>query len=115
MTRKAEVTIHREIVEDDSPDVSYLDQEDWQERRAQYARGDFYFVGVRAVALISVPYGQDWIVTQLKSPGLWCIESDSGDDYLTEVFEEEKKTLLDMLASLRDYELSGITRESCPA
>src|SRR5947207_1836146 len=101
----AKVTIMREIVEDENPDASYLEQDDWEERLAQYRAGDFHFVGVRAVAEIQVPYGPDFIVTKLESPGLWGIERDSGEDYFEEVFQEEKSTLLDMLDSLHTYEV----------
>lgn len=43
---------------------------------------------------------------QIKSPGIWGIESDAGADYIAEVFAEEKATLLEMLESLKDYEVT---------
>lgn len=102
---KAQVIITREIVPDDSPDASYLEQDGWQERLAAYQRGEFGFVGVRAVAQIKIPYGADWIISKVTSPGLWGIEDDSGDAYFSEVFQEERKTLVDMLESLKDFEI----------
>jgi len=107
---KTQVLIRMEIVpDDDCPDISYLEQEEFRDRLAAYQRGEFGFCGVRAVAEIRVPYGADWILTSIKSPGLWCIEDDSGDAYFRSVFNEEKATLLDMLASMQDFE---ITEES---
>jgi hypothetical protein len=35
---------------------------------------------------------------------LWSIESDSGQEYLNEVFEEERAVLLGMLAALNARE-----------
>src|ERR1700678_2213090 len=106
MASKAQVTIVREVLDDESPDTSYLEQDDWEDRLAEYRRGDFSFVGVRAKAKIRVPHGKDWILSEMTSPGLWGIESDSGEDYLQEVFEEEKATLLEMLESLHEYEVA---------
>ena len=102
---KARITIKCKIVPDESPDASYLEQADFEGRLTEYQRGNFDFVGVQAVAEIAVPYGKDWIMTCIKSPGLWGIESDSGQAYFDEVYAEERATLFDMLASLRDYEV----------
>lgn len=77
-----------------------------QERMNAWRNGEWEYIGVRAVADIKVPYGRDWITTRIKSPGLWGIESDAGADYLAEVFEEEKATLFEMLASLKEFELA---------
>ena len=95
MAGKARVRIYPEQVPDGNVDVAWHDT----------GAGDFGFCGIRAVAEIRIPYGNDWIVTTLKSPGLWGIADDSDPDYLAEVFEQEKAILLEMLASLRDFEL----------
>lgn len=102
---KAQVSITREIVPDDDADTSYLEQDEFKDALTAYRDGQFSFVGVRAVAEIRVPYGKDWIVTKLKSPGLWGIEDHSGESYFAEVFEEEKRTLIDMLQSLHELEI----------
>jgi Bifunctional DNA primase/polymerase, N-terminal len=39
--------------------------------------------------------------TYLKSPGLWGVQSHSGEDYFNEIFEEEAKTLKDMIEAFR--------------
>lgn len=126
---KARITITMECAQDDSSDrpderddgfwpsndpdaAGYVFPENYedqmhlaQERMAAWTRGDWEYIGVRAVAKIEVPNGRDWIVTRIKSPGLWGIESDAGEDYLAEVFEDEKATLLEMLESLKEYEV----------
>jgi hypothetical protein len=103
MTMTTAITIEREIVPDMDHDASYyLEQEGFEDRLEQYRNGDFGFVGVRAVALINTPYGNSTIRTEMRSPGLWSIEDDSGDSYFDEVFADEKAILLDMLSSLRD-------------
>lgn len=106
MTNRALVSIAMQIADDDSPEASWLEQDGFEERLAAYKAGEFGFVGVRAVATVKVPYGHDWIVTTIKSPGLWGIESDSAESYLQEVFATERAILLDMLQSLKDWQLT---------
>ena len=90
----------RQIVPDDCPDSSYLEQEGFADRLAEYRRGKFDYVGVRAAVELPIPFGKDRILTRIESPGLWGIESDSGEDYLESVFQEESAILADMLAEL---------------
>lgn len=81
----------------------YLFQDD--EYRAQdqtrldaWRAGDWSFIGIQAEATIYVPIGQGCFSTYtLTSPGLWGIESDSGEECFAEVFEEEKAQLIDAL------------------
>jgi hypothetical protein len=81
---------------DQFPDTSYLDTEDFQERRQQYETGSFEFIGIRAEAEI-VAGG---VCQTITSGGLWGIESDSAPEYLSEVEEEEIGQLKDILQSL---------------
>ena len=103
----------REVIPDPDPDPSYLDQDEWKERKREYARGWFGFVGVRAAVDVPIPVagfvgagvrapGADshTIIQRIESPGLWGIESDSGDDYFDEVFRDESAVLADMLTAL---------------
>jgi hypothetical protein len=90
----------RQLVPDDCPDTSYLEQEGFEDRLEQYRQGDFDYVGVRAVVALPIPFGTDQILTKVKSPGLWGIESDSGEDYFDSVFQEESNILADMLTEL---------------
>lgn len=90
----------REVVPDPDPDTSYLDQEEWEDRKREYQRGDFGFVGVRAAVNVPIHVGTTIIIQRMESPGLWGIEDDSGDDYFDDVFHDEAETLADMLAAL---------------
>ena len=99
----ATVTFKREECVDDSPDLSYLEQDykgcnDAEQMRAQdalrlaaYKRDDWHMIGVRAVATVTIHDARSRCTHQhmLKSCGLWGIESDSGEAYLAEVYAEE--------------------------
>jgi len=89
------------LFNDPSPEAQAADRA----RLAAYVHGQWAYIGVMAAAEIRIPYGKDFIVTEIESPGLWGIESDSDEDYLNSVFEDEKKTLLDMLESLKTFEM----------
>jgi hypothetical protein len=91
---------YRQLVPDDCPDTSYLEQEGFEDRLEQYRQGAFDYVGVRAAVELPIPYGKDRILIKVESPGLWGIESDSGKDYFNSVFQEESNILADMLAEL---------------
>lgn len=89
------------LVEDESADPSYLDQDEYAERRERYRQGDFGFVGVVAEAEILLPKeGGGGIVQTIRSPGLWGVESDSEDEYLRQVGGEELDQLEEMLSML---------------
>ena len=92
--------IEMQVVPDESPDTSYLEQEGFEERLAAYRNGDFGFIGVRASVEIRVPHGRSSIMQRIVSPGLWGIEDDSGTDYLESVFQEEVGILKSMLEEL---------------
>lgn len=87
------------VVPDESPDPSYLYQEGlgFEDRRAAYERGEFGFVGVKAVAEINI----SGIIETIESPGLWGIEDDSGDEHLKDVYRDELSTLYEMLKELK--------------
>ena len=69
---------------DDDADTSYLEQEGWEDRLAQYQRDDFYFCGIVARVLLDVD-GRDVEIGQCS---IWGIESDSGEEYLEEIARE---------------------------
>lgn len=84
------------VLPDEDPDTSYLDQDDFEDRREAYQRGDFTFVGVRAEAEVAI----GGIIQTLTSGGLWGIESDSGDDHFKEVANEEWHELRKILTDV---------------
>ena len=81
------------VIPDDSPDASYLDQEGFEGRKAQYERGEFHFIGIQAAVTLPIPCSSGLVEITLKSPGLWGIESDFDAEYLGSVFEEESDIL----------------------
>ena len=91
---------NRKLIPDECPDASYLEQEGFEDRLEQYRQGAFEFVGIRAAVELPIPYGKDRILAKIESPGLWGIESDSGEDYFDSVFQEEISILTDMLTEL---------------
>jgi len=114
MTRPAEIEIERVIEQDpESRPTDYLFQDaqyrqEDEARLAAWRNDEWHFVGIRAKATIKFPYGVNpdcWITSKLLSPGLWGIESDSGDAYFQEVYQEERAILIGMIASLKIYEL----------
>jgi hypothetical protein len=82
----------------ESPEQDY-------KRMEAYNAGEWHMCGVRASVVLSIPHGDSFITQKITSPGLWGIESDSGEDYFNEVFAEESDTLADMLRELGTIEL----------
>jgi hypothetical protein len=82
--------------QDPDPDASYLDQEEFEDRRAEYKRGDFSFVSARAEADVVI----EGILQTLQSGGLNGIESDSEQEYLDEIAAEEWKALRGVLKTV---------------
>jgi hypothetical protein len=110
MTRAAEIEIQMVTTCDqDAQPLDYLFQDpDYREqdeaRLKAWRNNEWHFIGIRAKATIKIPYGTNpecWITSELLSPGLWCIESDSGAEYFQQVYEDEREILLSMLDSLK--------------
>lgn len=83
---------------DESPDTSYLEQEGFEDRLAEYRAGDFHFIGIRAEATIQVE--THGTIQTITSGGLWCIDSDSGDNYFRVIEAEELSTLKGTLSAM---------------
>jgi hypothetical protein len=117
MTRTAEIDIDMLTTCDPVADPrDYLfqdpDYREQDEARLKAWRDDEWdFVGIRARATIRIPYGtinpDCWITSEVLSPGLWGIESDSGDRYFQEVYREEREILIGMLASLKSFDITA--------
>ena len=65
-------------------------------RLAAFHAGDWHLEGCYAVASVTV----DGTRQTIRTPGLWGIESDSGEEYRREVEEEERAALLGILSAL---------------
>lgn len=106
---KVIVTFTRQMADDPHyDDLSYL-QQDYKEvadpverqkykdldalRLAAYNRGEWHMIGIRARAVVQVQRPGYTTLYEMESPGLWGIEDDSGEDYLSQVFEDEKSIL----------------------
>lgn len=97
-----------EIMPDESPDLSFLEQDYNEElprdrakyleqdrlRIAAYNRGDWHMTGIRARADILIPAGGNaFAMYTLTSPGVWGVESDCGEGYQQELYGDELDTL----------------------
>ena len=60
-------------------------------------RGDWFYIGIVATARVQT--GTD-IVQKIHSGGLWGIESNAGEDYHTEIEQEELKALREELKAV---------------
>jgi hypothetical protein len=117
MTRNAEIEIDKVETYDPVADPrEYLFQDpdyraEDEARLKSWLDGDWHFVAIRARATIKLPYGRNpdcWITSELFSPGLWGIESDSGREYFEEVYRDERAVLMGMLASLKTFQLTAL-------
>lgn len=101
----AELRGVRVIVENDpDPDVSYLEQEGFEDRRAAYKRGELGFLGVRVEADVFIKDTEQMLV----SPGLEGIESDLAEGELDQIIGEEWTALRAVLKTV------GVATEQLP-
>lgn len=108
-TRKPDgcyVQFSRLIMEDnDASPRDYLFQDpDYAEEDADrlrtFQRGDWSFIGVRAVARCFIVQNGVGTYVNLESPGLWGIESESNSDYLDDVYAEEVNHLKGLIGAM---------------
>ena len=95
----------KSVIDDENPETSYLyqtkkDGVDFSERLAEYKRGDFSFVGIRASVCLDIPHGGYTIIQVVESPGVWGVESDSDSDYITSLYDDECNVLVSMLETM---------------
>jgi hypothetical protein len=101
-----EVRFQRLIADDDTAgpmdylfqDEDYREQD--QERLDAWRAGEWRFIGIAARAVVTVIRDGIGTVLEFDSPGLWGVESDSGEEYLAEVFAEECEQLKACIAAL---------------
>lgn len=99
-TRKVKgFTLVAECIADPDADTSYLEQDECADRLEQYRNDQFSFLGIVVKA-----YRKDVMLGQ--SFGLWGIESDSGEDYFSEIANEEAEKALNA-ANAKLTELRG--------
>ena len=101
----AELRGVRVIVKDDpDPDVLYLEQEGFDERRTAYKRGELGFLIVRIEADVFIKDTEQTLV----SPGLGGIESDLSEEELDGIISEEWTALRVVLKAV------GVATEQLP-
>lgn len=93
-TRKPDgvhVVFRRECLRDWDAEMDFdrITTELSKERYEALVAGDWHFIGIRAVASITLVRNGVSITHELASAGLWGIESDSGEEYLEEVYRDE--------------------------
>jgi hypothetical protein len=92
------ITFERVRVEDDCIDDPKDRDEGMTNKREQaYYSGEWNYIGIKARAIIIVIRMNCGTIYTLESSGLYGIESDSGEEYLNEVFESEKDSLIKYL------------------
>ena len=91
-----------ETLPDPCPDTSYLKQEGFEERLQELQQGRFSFMGIRASCTLHIGIGQadHLILHRFKSPGVWGVETDSSDEHIQQLFEDERSLLLAMLDAI---------------
>ena len=70
-------------------------------RMAAWQAGEWWYVGVIAEARCMVVRNGAGFLFNLRSAGLWGVESDAGE-YLAEVYEEQRAELRSAIAAMRD-------------
>ena len=101
--------VYVEVVPDEWADLSWLEQTPKQlgsletavgnrRRLRALERDEWYPVGVRLVAEVAVMVGGgETQRCRFLTPGIWGVESDSGDDYFQAIADEEAPMLADDL------------------
>ena len=74
-------------------------REDWQRMEAQ-ENGEWSMIGVWAVATIKVGSKDFRLEQEIRSSGIWGVESNSGAGHLLELATEELQQLIDQLGYL---------------
>jgi len=69
-------------------------------RMRAWERGDWYYVGVRAVALCFIVRNGVGTYVNIESPGIWGVESDSDESYIEELYKEQIAELEEILGAL---------------
>jgi hypothetical protein len=64
-----------------------------QARLEAWQNEKWHFVGIMARATVEIVRNGVGTLYTLDSPGLWGIESDSGEDYFASIFADECETL----------------------
>jgi hypothetical protein len=86
-------------------DEDYREQD--QARLDAWKRDEWSFIGIRARATVLVVRGGTGTYYTITSVGRWSIASDSNEEYLSEIFAEEREVLLDDLRAMGNPIVEG--------
>ncbi len=95
--------IERDDCDADPRDYLFQDddyREEDQARLNAWLANDWHMIGIQAEATVEIIRNGVGTSYTLLSAGLWSIESDSGEEYLDEVFGKEKASLLSDIRAL---------------
>jgi hypothetical protein len=101
-TRKRDgfyVEFARITIEDEDAAPTDYDCYSAEQIKAFHA-GDWSYIGIRAQARCMIVANGIGTYVNIDSPGIWGVESNSGDDYLAELYREECEQLKSMLAAM---------------
>jgi hypothetical protein len=73
-----------------------------RKRRKAFNDMEWSYIGIRARAKCVVVRSGVGTLFNMDSSGLWGVESDSGESYLAEVYEQEKAELLSMIEAMKN-------------
>lgn len=96
------IQIVRVIEPDQYPDASWLEQEGEEERLAAYRNGDFELVHLAAEARCFVVGNGVGVYVNLRSGGIGGVESDSNEEHLDMLYQDEVAALKRMIAIFAD-------------
>lgn len=73
-----------------------------EERRCAYFAGEWSMVGICAVAktLYVGDDGYGVVGPEIRTPGVWMVESDAGEEYFDQIYHDELSTLREMLKAM---------------
>lgn len=79
-----------------------------EDRVAAWMRGEWSYVGIYVAAHVRIPVGGKSFATYtLTSPGIWGVEDDSGEEYLTALHNEQVEVLKHDLRALAGFINAG--------
>ena len=99
------VTFERLLPFDDNTTPSDFDCYSEEQVKA-WRNAEWHFIGVIARAHIEVVRNGHGTIYTIDSPGIWGVESDSGD-HLDELYREQREELLADLIEMAKFEVVG--------
>jgi hypothetical protein len=87
--RSEHVEITFQLVYDATPDTAWLEEPGNEDRKAAWTRNEWHFVGI----IVIVVFVEQDTRFEVRSPGLWNVESDADEAYLMGLGHQELKEM----------------------